>query len=1052
MKVAIKEYFPTDRASRHSATSLEVHSFVGKNAQSYERGLQRFLYEARTMARMEKQPQIVMVRDFFEANNTAYIVMEYVEGTNFIELAKQRGGRIPAGELFPLIEPLFTALSAMHKAGLIHRDISPDNLMLEHGSVRLLDFGCARESSSGTETMTVALKQGYAPIEQYQRKGQGPWTDVYALSATIYFCLTGRVPPQSLDRLLSDELVTPRKLGVDITPGQQRALLKGMAVNPEKRFQSVEELHAGLYHPDDIGFFYPPEGGGDDIETDDDVVVNDVVVSDGGKDDNGTVSVVTHDIKAKDTTGKRRTLPGWIMAGAAALLLVIAVIIAVSGGRQGAQTPADATGTGSVGPSAAAASPERDELFADAATVRTETELIFALADHSIPAVIVAPHSGDVIFSQLVTELTKPLLISEGTHINNSCALILREGGVLWVAGEVLGEGTIIADGGALVTEGEAYVDSLVYLLTDNSLAQNGGSINGEIHDIRLDAAGARTVSTFDGLRAASQSAGVSAIVVDGSIELTETLDFSAPLIVSEGASISSGAGHELHMYGASLINYGSISSTVWCGGESSAVVNYGTVEPAGGLWINNDGEDDTPWSLLNFGEMKFTAYNAVWSDVLNFGSMVFDATPEGAEQNLLGFDWYGFVNCGDIDIGENAYFYMGGEMSNLGSISVAGNLDIAGLVVNQGRIDVPSGGLLYNYGVLDMYDGGTLNIAEGGEFNTTEGVFLRRDYAETSGAVNGTEWYADFTPIDGEVPQAYAATEAELTEAMADESIEAVVIENELSLTQPLTVTKPLYVAGGLIMPEGAQITVDGTIFCVNGELVCDNLTVQNGGMAELTCSWRGTGGLADLTVTGGSWVYTRDSSFEMRGVVLDEGSMLLWDVNNGVPLTSASVSGGSVLALAGEDMFSAALELDVSGSRVIQLCGMDLMGAAVIEVDGGAAYRQSGELQLSEGAEIIIGAAGSLYNGGGCLTIARGAELLNSGDIINTYFSDFDGLSVEGTLTNSGALYMVQSIRVSGLLDNHGSIYSGLDASEAVIVEPGGAFEGNTSVNPWN
>ena len=1063
MKVAIKEYFPTDRASRHSATSLEVHSFVGKNAQSYERGLQRFLYEARTMARMEKQPQIVMVRDFFEANNTAYIVMEYVEGTNFIDLAKQRGGRIPADELFRLIEPLFTALSAMHKAGLIHRDISPDNLMLEHGSVRLLDFGCARESSSGTETMTVALKQGYAPIEQYQRKGQGPWTDVYALSATIYFCLTGRVPPQSLDRLLSDELVTPRKLGVDIHPVQQRALLKGMAVNPEKRFQSVDELYAWLYCATDMGSF-----GLDEFVDDDEPVIGgdephpsggdieppapDTVTIDSGDENADEPAAADAAGKTAGTSGKRRTLPGWIMAGAAALLLVIAVIIAVSGGRQDAQTPAEATGTGTAGPSAAAAVPERDELFADAATVNTETELIFALADHSVPAVIVAPHSEDVIFSQLVTELTKPLLISEGTHINNSCALILREGGVLWVAGEVLGEGTIIADGGALVTEGEAYVDSSVYLLTDNSLAQNGGSINGEIHDIRLDAAGVRTVSTFDGLRAASQSAGVSAIVVDGSIELTETLDFSAPLIVSEGASISSGAGHELHMYGASLINYGSISSTVWCGGESSAVVNYGTVEPAGGLWINNDGEDDTPWSLLNFGEMKFTAYNAVWSDVLNFGSMVFDATPEGAEQNLLGFDWYGFVNCGDIDIGENAYFYMGGEMSNLGSISVAGNLDIAGLVVNQGRIDVPSGGLLYNYGVLDMYDGGTLNIAEGGEFNTTEGVFLRRDYAETSGAVNGTEWYADFTPIDGEVPQAYAATEAELTEAMADESIEAVVIENELSLTQPLTVTKPLYVAGGLIMPEGAQITVDGTIFCVNGELVCDNLTVQNGGMAELTCSWRGTGGLADLTVTGGSWVYTRDSSFEMRGVVLDEGSMLLWDVNNGVPLTSASVSGGSVLALAGEDMFSAALELDVSGSRVIQLCGMDLMGAAVIEVDGGAAYRQSGELQLSEGAEIIIGAAGSLYNGGGCLTIARGAELLNSGDIINTYFSDFDGLRVEGTLTNSGALYMVQSIRVSGLLDNHGSIYSGLDASEAVIVEPGGAFEGNTSVNPWN
>ena len=190
MKVAIKEYFPVDRVSRFSETSLSVISRVGTESQDYDQGLKRFLYEARTMARMEKQPQIVMVRDYFEANHTAYIVMEYVEGTNFMQLTAQRGGRIAAGELLPLIEPLFSALSAVHAAGLIHRDISPDNLMLERGSVRLLDFGCARESARGTETMTIALKQGYAPIEQYQRKGQGPWTDVYALSATIYYCLT----------------------------------------------------------------------------------------------------------------------------------------------------------------------------------------------------------------------------------------------------------------------------------------------------------------------------------------------------------------------------------------------------------------------------------------------------------------------------------------------------------------------------------------------------------------------------------------------------------------------------------------------------------------------------------------------------------------------------------------------------------------------------------------------------------------------------------------------------------------------------------------------
>lgn len=87
--------------------------------------------------------------------------------------------------------------------------------MLENGVVRLLDFGCARDSENGDATLTIALKHGYAPVEQYQNKGQGPWSDVYALCATIYFCLTGRKPPQSMDRLVGDELVPPRKLGVD---------------------------------------------------------------------------------------------------------------------------------------------------------------------------------------------------------------------------------------------------------------------------------------------------------------------------------------------------------------------------------------------------------------------------------------------------------------------------------------------------------------------------------------------------------------------------------------------------------------------------------------------------------------------------------------------------------------------------------------------------------------------------------------------------------------------------------------------------------------------
>lgn len=146
-----------------------------------------------------------------------------------------------------MLEPLFGELDAMHEQRLIHRDISPDNLMLENGRIRLLDFGCAREAGSITETMTISLKSGFAPIEQYQHKGQGPWTDVYALSATIYYCLTGKVPEHSIDRICKDELIPPGRLGVELGADQEQALLYGMGIRPRRRFQSMKALHDALY-------------------------------------------------------------------------------------------------------------------------------------------------------------------------------------------------------------------------------------------------------------------------------------------------------------------------------------------------------------------------------------------------------------------------------------------------------------------------------------------------------------------------------------------------------------------------------------------------------------------------------------------------------------------------------------------------------------------------------------------------------------------------------------------------------------------------------------
>ena len=158
-------------------------------------------------------------------------------------MVAQRGGRIPPEELFTLIEPLFNALANLHRLGLIHRDISPDNLMLEDGEVRLIDFGCARDIERGNETLTITLKHGYAPIEQYQTSGgQGPWTDVYAISAVIYRGITGQRPMRSVRRAEHDDLRMPSQLGIPIPPVIEEILKRGLSIRKENRYQKMASM------------------------------------------------------------------------------------------------------------------------------------------------------------------------------------------------------------------------------------------------------------------------------------------------------------------------------------------------------------------------------------------------------------------------------------------------------------------------------------------------------------------------------------------------------------------------------------------------------------------------------------------------------------------------------------------------------------------------------------------------------------------------------------------------------------------------------------------
>ena len=245
LRLAIKEYLPRDSATRApDGVSLAIYS--GQAGEQFTYGLERFLEEARALAHFDQHPGIVTVKNFFRAHGTGYCVMDYVDGITLRQyLEQQPGGRISVADALKLLMPVMDALRAVHKEGLLHRDLAPDNIYLTaDGRIKLLDFGAARfAASEHSKSLSIILKPGYAPEEQYRSKGkQGPWTDVYGLAATFYRAITGVVPPEALDRTEEDELLPPSKQSIAIQPQEEAVLLKALAIKAPLRYQSIWEF------------------------------------------------------------------------------------------------------------------------------------------------------------------------------------------------------------------------------------------------------------------------------------------------------------------------------------------------------------------------------------------------------------------------------------------------------------------------------------------------------------------------------------------------------------------------------------------------------------------------------------------------------------------------------------------------------------------------------------------------------------------------------------------------------------------------------------------
>lgn len=246
--VAIKEYFPIQLVTRNTFASSGKSVLIldEMSEKAYREGLNGYEHEIRKLSMFNDFPGIVQVLDSFKENGTAYIIMEFVTGVTLRAYIRNKR-RLEPEYTFEMMKPLINSLSKIHKVGMYHLNINPDDIMVSSlGKATLINFDTARGSSDGSTSLL--LKNGFAPVEQYLENGeQGPWTDIYSMCAVLYFMLTGKVPQDAVSRAQKDDLKSISELGVKIPESQEKAIMKGLALYSEDRFQNMSALYKGLF-------------------------------------------------------------------------------------------------------------------------------------------------------------------------------------------------------------------------------------------------------------------------------------------------------------------------------------------------------------------------------------------------------------------------------------------------------------------------------------------------------------------------------------------------------------------------------------------------------------------------------------------------------------------------------------------------------------------------------------------------------------------------------------------------------------------------------------
>ena len=244
-RVAVKEFFPDEMVERDTNDALYVAE--GTTPEEYYEELKAYQREAKTLAQFSKYPGIVSIKELFYENNTAYMVMEYLEGGTLRRYIDNHGGKLDVDHALALMEPVITSMEEIHKSGLIHRDISPENIMLDKdGSIKVIDFGATKKLSNKTAQIYFG-KFGYAPLEQMVGEGQGPWTDVYGICATMYCMITGDIPTDAFERSQNEPLMHIADYGIPMERRIADAIMRGLSMECKDRQQDMGQLKRHLY-------------------------------------------------------------------------------------------------------------------------------------------------------------------------------------------------------------------------------------------------------------------------------------------------------------------------------------------------------------------------------------------------------------------------------------------------------------------------------------------------------------------------------------------------------------------------------------------------------------------------------------------------------------------------------------------------------------------------------------------------------------------------------------------------------------------------------------